>query len=211
MKRCPACNAECFDDMDTCYECLYSFVHSHSSEKTPIEQMQEAASNSQMLEIPKSNILENNNQAEKQKSNSFSYTFGSQDQNIPSSFKQSSESSHNFEQDRNSASAPNFIQPEKSEPSCELISVNEGFVCPSNESKCNNNYENKVSAIENDNEYCIDGSATREGNTNNTNNASNTATSTEEGNTTAPSMQTWVLKLGVPADCDGVTVRLERA
>lgn len=26
MKRCPECNARCFDDMDTCYECMHSFT-----------------------------------------------------------------------------------------------------------------------------------------------------------------------------------------
>lgn len=27
VKTCPVCGARCFSDMDTCYNCLHSFVH----------------------------------------------------------------------------------------------------------------------------------------------------------------------------------------
>ena len=50
MKKCPVCGAECFDDMETCFECLHSFKHeAQQEEKTPIEQMEEAAMNSRLL------------------------------------------------------------------------------------------------------------------------------------------------------------------
>lgn len=35
VKTCPVCGARCFSDMDTCYNCLHSFVHDEmKSEET---------------------------------------------------------------------------------------------------------------------------------------------------------------------------------
>lgn len=37
VKTCPVCGARCFSDMDTCYNCLHSFVHDETKpEEVPL-------------------------------------------------------------------------------------------------------------------------------------------------------------------------------
>ena len=131
MKKCPVCGAECFDDMETCFECLHSFKEDAHAEKTPIEQMTEAAIGSHML---KTEQTAQEAQAELVTCNNFE---------------------HSAPQSNNVVSTCGAAQ--------------------------------EIDAICGAQEF-------------------DTICSTEEQGT-----QTWVLKLGVPAGCEGVTVRLARA
>ncbi len=154
MKVCPVCGAECFDDMDRCYECLHSFSEDANIEKTPIEQMEEAAKNSKVLNDANMINVDDFSQVPEKKCSergcNFSYTFGG-DGNLECDDSRACVSSN-----AQKISSESFTE----HPVCELLETND------------------VSSVK-------DGEKT--------------------------DMQTWLLKLGVPADCKGVTVRLERA
>lgn len=54
MKTCPVCNSRCFDDMDTCYGCMYSFKNNDKETKSS-----KKSSSSNKKEKTKTNKLYN--------------------------------------------------------------------------------------------------------------------------------------------------------
>ena len=50
MKECPVCKARCFDDMDVCYGCLHRFCDDEEREPSLHEEMSAALANSKMLQ-----------------------------------------------------------------------------------------------------------------------------------------------------------------
>ena len=262
MKKCPVCGAECFDDMETCFECLHSFKNeTQQEEKTPIEQMEEAAMNSRLLGSGSrsGNVPNNPTQQDRQQylwhesqqpqlieqqyqqlmqyqpqqqslqqhsmstqhnastdSANFSYTFGGHEviNSVNSPNKPTSTTNITYATGAteivNTTSAANTTNTTGAEKETNVLNV----AAPANTVTATNtvdmtNTSSQPPTSETPNrppiEIPIDG---RSGNVRCTILEDDSVLPTsnyEDG------MQTWVLRLGIPLDCEGVTVRLERA